>query len=815
MTRDKAAVEPVKAEESLQNGEVSMSAIFAQAAVGLSELSLEGQFKRVNDNLCNLLARTRDQLLTMNAADVTHPEDVPRTRNVLTKLIENGISSSLDKRYVRPNGDLVFANSAVTRLDDDQGRPRSILVVTVDLTQRFKAEAALATELADNKRLQDISIQLVRSGGTQALYKKLIKAAVEIAHADTGAIHLFYPEERQLKLLATHKIARPLRSVCAEEKHDAQTSCAEAMREKRRIIVTDYQTDPRFSGSEEARQYLKAGVRAAQSMPLVSRSGRLLGMVAIHWAKPHEPEERQLRLLDILGRQAADLIDRDQSDAALRESEARYRILFDSIDEGFCVIQMKFDDNNRPSDFKYLKMNPAFEKQSGLRNVIGKWHRTLEPETEQSWYETLGEIALTGKPKRFVNPASHIGRWFDVYGFQFGDPKKRQVAALFSDITHRIQVEDELKQADRRKNEFLAVLAHELRNPLAPIRAGLEVVRMSQGNRQTADSMLVLMHRQMTHLVRLVDDLLDLSRISQDKMRINKEPCILQDILGNAVGSSEPSIELNHITLTCDFPSTPIMIEADGVRLAQVFSNLLTNAAKYTPAGGRVDFVVEAVGSSITARVRDSGMGIPKHMLRNVFKAFTQVDSSLCRSQGGLGIGLSLVKTLVALHGGRVEAHSDGPDRGSEFVVKLPDIICSAQAIEPTQAPTTEGNSTPHRILVVDDNIDAADTLAIMLRMAGDEVQVAHSGTEGLSIAEKTHPELLLLDLGMPGLDGYEVARRIRAKSWGQSVVISALTGWGQEEDRQRSSAAGFDYHLVKPVGLDTLRGMLNSLPGH
>lgn len=810
-----AAVEQARAEEALRSSEARLAAIFAHAAVGLSEITLDGRVLRVNDELCRLLGRSREQLLTMNPTDVTHPEDIPHTLSVLSELVQTGAPCSLDKRYVRPNGEVVYANSSLTRLDDEQGRPQVILVVTVDLTQRRSIEAALEAELEDNKRLQEISTQLIPSGDVQGLFEQLITAAAEIVRADCGVIHLFDAGKNELKPLATQTLNEQQRKVCVAEDVVSNPAWAEAKHLKKRIIVTDYSTDRRFVGSHSAREFLRVGVRAGQSTPLVARSGRMVGMISTYWKEVCKPDDRQLRLLDILARQAADLIERHQAEGALRQSEERYRTLFNSIDEGFCVMQMIFAPGNKPVDFRFLEVNPAFKKQAGMQDVVGKYMRELVPGHEQHWFDAFGHVALTGKSQRFINEARQLGRWYDVYAFRFGDCEKRHVAALFSDVTDRIQAEAELKQADRRKNEFLAMLAHELRNPLAPLRAGLDVLRMSGGKRKTSERILELMDRQMQQMVRLVDDLLDWSRITQGKVYIHRERICLQSIVENAVDSSRPIIDASGVTLHIFIPSEPVEVNADSARLAQVLSNLLNNAAKFTDVGGKMWLEAEVHDKDVLLKVCDTGTGIPPDMLNSIFDAFTQADNTLARSRGGLGVGLSLVKTLVELHGGTVSAHSEGLGKGSEFVIHLPDIAYSRE--ENILAPPKKQMRTisPHKVLVVDDNIDAADALATMLRLNGDEVEVAHSGPEGLSLAEQLQPHLVLLDLGMPELDGYEVARRIRAQPWGQSIVISALTGWGQNEDRQRSRDAGFDYHLVKPVDLNILRSVLETLPAH
>jgi PAS domain S-box-containing protein len=381
------------------------------------------------------------------------------------------------------------------------------------------------------------------------------------------------------------------------------------------------------------------------------------------------------------------------------------------------------------------------------------------------------------------------------------------VVLIFRDVTKRKLAEEALREADRRKDEFLATLAHELRNPLAPIRNGLQVMRLAHADRGVVERARAMMERQLGHMVRLVDDLLDLSRISRGKIQLQRERVELALVVQQALETSRPVIEQGGHELTVTVPPEPILVDADTTRLAQVFSNLLNNAAKYTDRGGRIRLAVECRGAEVVVSVQDTGIGIPAPMLPKVFDVFTQVDRNLERAHAGLGIGLSIVKRLVEMHGGTVEAHSAGPGAGSEFVVHLP--VAETGGPAPAPAAGEPARSGARRVLVVDDNRDAAESLALVLELMGDEVRTGHDGLEALELAEAFRPQVVLLDIGMPGLNGYEVAQRIRHAPWGKDVVLLALTGWGQEEDRRKSQAAGFDFHLVKPIDPTALEKVL------
>ena len=365
-----------------------------------------------------------------------------------------------------------------------------------------------------------------------------------------------------------------------------------------------------------------------------------------------------------------------------------------------------------------------------------------------------------------------------------------------------------LREADRRKDNFLAALAHELRNPLAPIRTGVQILRrLETGPR--AQAVVPMIERQVAHLSRLLDDLLDVSRIRHGKISLHIERTDLRDCVQAAVEASRGRIEAMRHDFTLRVPPRPVWLDADPVRVTQIVSNLLDNAAKYTPAGGRIALTVSQQANRAELSIRDNGMGIPAERLDTIFDMFSQIQQSTHAPQGGLGIGLSLVKGLVALHEGSIEVHSEGAGRGSEFRIRL---RAARTAPEPPIPPSRASEpSSPLRVLVVDDSRDAASTLSTLVELLGHEVHTAYDGETAVRCAETLHPDVVLLDLGLPGIDGLEACRRIRAHAWGMGMRIIAVTGWGQDEDRRRSAAAGFDAHLVKPVDSATLERLLST----
>jgi PAS domain S-box-containing protein len=561
--------------------------------------------------------------------------------------------------------------------------------------------------------------------------------------------------------------------------------------------------------------------------------------------------DRELRWLEFRGRRqaaaegvpqrilgtAADITERHDFQERLRASEERYRALFNAIDQGFALIDMHFDDAGKAVDYTFLEVNPAFGKHTGLSDTIGRRISEVLPGIEDHWLQTYGKVALTGEPVRFMNEARALGRWYESYAARLGGEDSRVVALLFSDITDRKKANDDLRrladelaESDRRKTEFLATLAHELRNPLAPLSSGLQVMRLSASDPAAIERTRGMMERQINHMVHLVDDLLDIARISTGKVDLKKERVDLQTVIASAVETSLPLIEAGRHELSVQVPDEEMFLDVDLTRVAQVVSNLLNNAAKYTPARGRIGLAAHREDDFVVISVTDTGIGIPPSSMPTVFEMFTQVGRNMERAQGGLGIGLSLVRRLVELHGGTVSAASDGVGRGSTFTVRLPLVPDKPRGAlaAPVAAPAAAAPAAPVaaaaapaapqdaeqglRVLVVDDNIDAADTLGALLDMNGHATRVANDGYQAIEMAQEFQPQVVFLDIGLPGMNGYEVARKLRELPGMDRAFLVALTGWGTREDRERSSEAGFDHHLTKPADMNAVETLLSNL---
>jgi PAS domain S-box-containing protein len=520
-------------------------------------------------------------------------------------------------------------------------------------------------------------------------------------------------------------------------------------------------------------------------------------------------------------REARERAEALKTQEALRESEERFRVLVEST-EDYAIISLD------PAG-KVVSWNPGAERTLGYtaEEIVGQpFNLFFSPADIQA-----------GKPEQELDLATATGRAADENWLvrRDGTPfwasgvttplrdesgELRGFAKILRDLSERKRLEEalqfraeQLAESDRRKDSFLAMLGHELRNPLAPIRNAAEVMRRHGLSDPTLRWIHGVIERQAGHLSRLVDDLLDIARINQDKITLRRELVELSSVLKQAVETTRPQIETRGHALTVVLPDAPAWLDADPTRLAQVFANLLNNAAKYTDPGGRISLHACATSperggtGSATIRIRDTGVGISKELLPRVFEPFIQADNSLARTQGGLGIGLTLVRRLTEMHGGYVQAFSDGPGKGSEFVVHLP--TRAAPPPSTGEKVKTDGIAGGRSVIVVDDNVDAAESLAMVLGLHGYDVRTLHDGASALAAVRQEPPDAMVLDIGLPEMDGYEVARRLRANPNGKQMLLIALTGYGQAEDRQRAENAGFDHHLVKPVDPGALEKLL------
>jgi PAS domain S-box-containing protein len=505
----------------------------------------------------------------------------------------------------------------------------------------------------------------------------------------------------------------------------------------------------------------------------------------------------------------------EQHASAVHQERERLRVTLQCIGDGVIAT----DDRGRVT-----LMNPVAEALTGwqpdqaLKRPLADVFHIVNEETRKEVESPVAKALRLGLIVGLANHTLLIAR--DGQERPIDDsaaPIKNEkgetigVVLVFRDATSKRAAEEVLREADRRKDRFLATLAHELRNPLAPLRTGLHLLRISR-ERAVREQTREMMERQLGQLIRLVDDLLDISRITRNKLELRKARITLAAVLENAVETVRPLIDGRGHHLAVTLPGDPILIDADLTRLAQVFWNLLHNSVKYTDPGGRIELTAEVHGPEAAVSVKDTGIGIPAEAMPRLFEIFSQVDQSIAGADGGLGIGLALVKGLVEMHDGTIEVRSDGVGRGSEFVVRLPVAQGPAPAARP-QPHQVNHHAVPRRILVVDDNRDAAATLSMILTSDGHDTRTAHDGLVALELAESFRPEVVLLDIGLPKLNGYDTCHRLRERPWCKDVTIIAVTGWGQEGDRRRTNEVGFNLHMVKPIDIEALERLLAEMP--
>jgi len=537
----------------------------------------------------------------------------------------------------------------------------------------------------------------------------------------------------------------------------------------------------------------------SRAQPRFSASGEFLGMVG----------------------SSPDITERKQSETNLRESEERTQLAIEATAVGIWEWNVLTNAIRWDAQmFSFYGIPPTANGFVHYSDWSGAVLPEDLPENERILQDTVRRGAQNRREFRIRRRDDGAVRYIESVETVRANAQGETecVVGTNLDVTERKTAEIRLRQAvvalsdaDRRKDEFLATLAHELRNPLAPIRNGLQLMKMTGVQSAALEQARSMMERQLTQMVRLIDDLMDVSRISRGNIELRKEHVPFTAVVGSAVEASRPLIERMGHELTVTFPQQPLVVDADMTRLAQVFQNLLNNAAKYSDPGGYIQLNVERQGSDVVVTVKDTGIGIAADQLPRIFEMFTQGDRSLEMSQGGLGIGLTLAKRLVEMHDGRVEVRSEGPGKGSEFVVRLP-IVVEASKPQESGGAAEHGVRSSHRILVVDDNRDGADSLAAMLKIMGNDTRTAYDGQEGVDAAGEFRPDVIVLDIGLPKLNGYEACRRIREQPGGKGVVLIAITGWGQDEDRRRSRVAGFDHHMVKPVDPQALMNLLAGL---
>ncbi len=537
---------------------------------------------------------------------------------------------------------------------------------------------------------------------------------------------------------------------------------------------------------------------------------------SIHWVRDRcFPLQDQTGTIYRFAGIAEDITNRKQTEAVLQQSEELYRTLFESIEDGFSLIELLFDETNTPIDYRFLETNPAFEQQTGLKQAAGKTARQLIPELEAHWFETYSRVALTGQPIRFENRSDALNRWFDVYACRVGSPESRKVAILFKDISERKQFElerdrllqqeqlarAEAERANRIKDEFLAVLSHELRSPLNPILGWSQLMQTRNFDPAKTAEALATIERNAKLQTQLIDDLLDMAKILHGKFSINAAPVNLRFVIESAIDTVMTAAVAKTILLHPVLP-TDVQVYGDAARLQQVVWNLLSNAVKFTPSYGRVEVWLEPVGNQAQVTITDTGKGIAPNFLPDIFESFRQEDVSTTRKHGGLGLGLAIVRSLVEAHGGTIRAESPGEGLGSTFTVQLPLLSSEPESQQPETGLEPILDLTGIRVLTVDDDPDARELLTALLTQYGANVLTVASAADALANLESFQPDLLVIDIGMPEVDGYTLLQQIRAlpSQQGKQIPAIALTAYAREDDLQRAIASGYQQHVAKPL---------------
>jgi len=685
-------------------------------------------------------------------------------------------------------------------LHDGEGRVMGMYCTCIETTARVEAERRAAFELALADALRPTtSGEEAIATASALLGKELGVERVMYGEVDDERNTFYVP--RDWKCHGTSDLSGNTFAIEAFGEDVARAGRAGDV-----IAITDVRIDPRTAAHQQA--YLMAmGVTASLLVPLV-KSGRLLSFLALGHEHPHRWSEAEIALARSMSERLWSAIDLARAHEALRAERDRSQVILDSIAEGFILVDQ---------DWTVLQINTEglrFAKRR-LDQVIGNnhwevWPETLDTEAGRLYHHVMRTRTPGRTEFRHLGPGAS-GAWFEVRAYPTRDGG---IVGFFLDISERKQAEEKLRAADQRKDEFLAMLAHELRNPLAPISAAADLLKIGRLDENRVRQSSAIIGRQVKHMTSLVDDLLDVSRVTRGLVTLARAPVAARTIVDEAIEQVRPLFEARRQALSVRLDDPEATVLGDKARLVQVLANLLNNAAKYTPEERRIDVEARTRGEHLELAVRDEGIGMEPGLGDRVFELFAQGQRSADRSQGGLGLGLALVKHLVELHGGAVECASAGSGRGSSFVVTLPLMQSAAPGEEPDAAGAPPLQGRLLRLLVVDDNVDAAATLAMLLEACGYEVMVENDSLRALERAWQACPDVALLDIGLPEMDGNELARRLRADPRTCAMLLVAVTGYGQEQDRRAALEAGFDHHMVKPVDLDKLAAILAGVAG-
>jgi two-component system CheB/CheR fusion protein len=792
------------AEKALRESEARKSAMVSSALDCIISIDHEGRILEFNPAAEQTFGYRRSQALGREMAELIIPPALREShRRGLARHLKTGEASVLDRRLeltaARADGTEFAVELAITRPSRDE--PPTFTGYLRDVSERRRTESRRAVRLA-------VTQVLAGASGLREMIPQLVQAIGGNLGWEVGAF--WQPDDDAGALRCVEFWHAPAAQVAEFEAITRQRSFERGIGLPGRIWasgkpawIPDVTKDDNFPRAPIA---IREGLHGAFGFP-VTLGAQFLGVIEFFSREIQEPDADLLEMMSTIGGQVGQFIDRRQAEERLREGEERYR----SLTQAITSVVWTTDPEGR-----FVTPQPSWSEFTGQRFEESRdfgWVDALHPDDRERlrklWDAARASKTLYESEGRLWHAASGSYRHFEARGVPIlaTDGSVKEWVGKCLDVEDRKRAEEGLKEANRRKDEFLAMLAHELRNPLFPIRNAVHILRHAGSSPEAIRSTAEMLERQVGQMVRLVDDLLDVSRITREKIELRRERTELVSVVNQAVEAARSMIQSCEHELTITLPPQSIYLDADPARLAQVVGNLLHNASKFMDKGGRIELAVERDHEQAIIRIQDRGIGIAAHQLPRIFEMFVQVDTSLERPVSGLGLGLTLVKNLVEMHGGTVEAHSDGLGKGSEFVVRLP---LSGTPAPPSVRPArAQMRTMPRRILIVDDNQDGAQSLAALLALGGHLTQVARDGLEAIEAAQMFRPDVMLLDIGLPKLNGYEVCRRIRQMPWGKAMLLVAVTGWGQEGDRERSKSAGFDAHLVKPVDHDVLKQLL------
>ncbi len=806
----------VSQRKQAEEAEATLAAIVQSAEDAILIKTLDGVIRSWNAGAQRVFGYTAEEIIGQNITLLMPPERLGEEAQILASLQRGERIEHFETVRLAKGGRAVDISLSVSPVRDREGHIIGASKIARDVTRRKRAERALRESEAQHRFLDQLAIATQSLTTASEVMATTARSLAEHLAVDRCA----YAEvEDQSTFVIVGDYSRSVPSIVGRWPIAAfGAECERCMRQNEPYVIHDVDADAR-AGSELA-AYRQTNIRAVICVPL-HKDGKLAAAMAVHQMCARNWSSTEVELVRTVVRRCWESLERTRAARELQTAAERLALAVTAaslgdwswdaandtvrvsgraadifgIPRGSVLSRVRMDDMVHQEDRH--RTESEIERAIAAGGQYDVEYRLIRPSGQQIWLSSRGKAQYRAD-----------GSASGLYG-------------VVQDITERKRLEndlrqraDELSEADRKKDEFIALLAHELRNPLAPIRTGLHVLKLGVADPIALERARAMMDRQLSHMVRLIDDLLDVSRISSSRLHLQKKPIALSDVVSHALEGVAPAIQAARHHLEVSLPTEPVILDADLTRLAQVLGNLLTNSAKYTAKGGHIWLKAELSGSQLVVSVRDDGMGIPVEALPGVFEMFSQVDRSVERVTGGLGLGLALVKGLVEMHGGTVSAESPGLGCGSTFTFRLPMPRASDAVAQPEPAEAVVSSATRRRrVLVADDSVDGAEMMAALLEALGSEAHVAHDGLAVVEVAERIKPDLVLMDVGMPGQNGLDATRQIRQQPWGRLMTIIALTGWGQEADRQRSREAGCNAHMTKPIDVAQLEKVLNELP--